>query len=190
MAVSAGGGNDRRMKCVIQRVRRASVSIVVPGGDAAAPIVREIGPGLAVLAGFEKGDTEEDRRWCAAKIVGLRIFEDDAGKMNRSVDEVTGGGILLVPNFTLAGDLRKGRRPSFDNAMEPGLAATEFERFVDDVRALAAAASAERSAAPGGPANPPVRIERGEFRAAMLVTIENDGPITMIVDSRARAAQS
>jgi len=173
------------MKCVIQRVRRASVSSVPQGGDRASPIVREIGAGMVVLAGFEKGDTEEDRRWCAAKIVGLRIFEDDAGKMNRSVDEVRSGdgvvigGIMLVPNFTLAGDLRKGRRPSFDNAMEQGLAAPEFERFVEEIRGLV-------SIAKGGGSGTGVRVERGEFRASMLVTIENDGPITLIADSRGR----
>ncbi len=162
------------MKCVIQRVRRAGVSSVVAGGDPGAPIVREIGPGLVVLAGFEKGDTEEERRWCAAKIAGLRVFEDDAGKMNRSVAEIGGGGVLLVPNFTLAGDVRKGRRPGFDNAMEPDLAAHEFERFVEDVRRLAESA----------------RVERGEFRATMLVTIENDGPVTLIVDSSIRGAKA
>lgn len=161
------------MKSVIQRVRRASVSSVVQGGDPAAPIVREIGPGLVVLAGFEKGDTEEDRRWSAAKIAGLRIFEDDAGKMNRSVAEIAGGGVLLVPNFTLAGDVRKGRRPSFDHALEPALAAAEFERLVEDVRGLV---------------GPGVRVERGEFRSTMLVSIDNDGPVTMIVDSRAQRA--
>ena len=163
------------MKAVIQRVRWASVSSVAAGGDAAAPTVREIGHGLVALAGFEKGDTDEDRHWMAEKIAGLRVFEDEQGKMNRSVVEV-GGSVLLVPNFTVAGDARKGRRPSFDHAMEPGLAGPEFERFVEDVRGLVAAA-------------PGMRVERGEFRATMLVTIENDGPVTIILDPRARGRE-
>ena len=154
------------MKAVIQRVRRAGVSSVPLGGDAAAPVVREIGHGLVVLAGFEKGDTDEDRRWMGAKVVALRIFEDDAGKMNRSVVEV-GGSVLLVPNFTLAGDARKGRRPSFDNAMAPELASPQFDLLAAEVAAAG------------------VRVETGVFRATMLVSIENDGPITMILDSRA-----
>lgn len=158
------------MKAVVQRARSASVSSVPPGADPASPIVRSIGRGLMILVGFEEGDTQADRAWMAAKLVGLRIFEDDAGKMNRAVGELGDGGILLVPNFTLAGDVRKGKRPSFDHAMKPELAAPEFERLVSDMRALAGA---------------PVRVERGEFRATMLVTIENDGPVTLIVDSRA-----
>src|SRR2546423_1245426 len=115
------------MKCVIQRVRRASV---VVGGE----LVSEIGAGLLVLAAVEKGDGEPAMREAARKIRELRIFGDDAGKMNRDVAEA-GGAILAVSQFTLAGSIAKGRRPSFDNAEEPNRARELFEMFVRELGA-------------------------------------------------------
>ncbi len=148
------------MILVIQRV--SSASVVVGGEERAA-----IGRGLLALVGLTQTDTDADLEWSAAKLAELRIFEDDAGKMNRSVAEV-GGSILLVPNFTLAGDARKGRRPSFDRAMRPELAAPAFERFAAMVAARGA----------------PVRT--GVFRARMRVSLVNDGPITILLDSATR----
>src|SRR3954453_17623846 len=110
------------MKCVIQRVRRATVSV----GD---ELVAEIGTGLLILAAVEKGDAEQTVRDAAKKIRELRIFSDDAGKMNRDVTEA-GGAILAVSQFTLAGSIARGRRPSFDNAEEPERARAMFELFV------------------------------------------------------------
>ncbi len=149
------------MKAVVQRVSRASV--VVEGR-----VVGEIGHGLCVLVGLEAGDAEADRAWMADKIASLRIFEDEQGKMNLSVVQ-TAGGVLMVPNFTVAGDARKGRRPSFDKAMPPAEAEPEFAALVGAVR----------SAAPG------VNVQQGVFRAHMLVEIANDGPVTIVLDSRA-----
>jgi D-aminoacyl-tRNA deacylase len=149
------------MKAVVQRVSEAAVE--VDGRE-----VAKIGPGLLVLVGIEAADTEVDRAWMADKLPNLRIFEDAAGKMNRSVLDV-GGAILLVPNFTVAGDARKGRRPSFDNAMRPELSEPEFA-------SLAAAV-----AAPG------VCVETGVFRAHMRVSLVNDGPVTILLDSRRSA---
>ena len=113
------------MKCVIQRVRRASVTV---GDD----VVSEIGIGLLVLAAVEKGDAEQVMRDAAKKIRELRIFSDDAGKMNRDVTEA-GGAILAVSQFTLAGSIARGRRPSFDNAEEPERARMMFELFVREL---------------------------------------------------------
>src|SRR5881628_3660880 len=115
------------MKCVIQRVRRASVSV---GNE----LVSEIGVGLLVLAAVEKGDAEPAMRDAARKIRELRIFSDDAGKMNRDVREA-GGAILAVSQFTLAGSIAKGRRPSFDNAEEPDRARAMFDVFVSELGA-------------------------------------------------------
>lgn len=151
------------MRAVVQRVTSARLEARLAPDD--RPTECAIGPGLVVLVGIEKSDTEADREWMAEKIVNLRVFEDDAGKMNRSVLD-TKGSILLVPNFTVAGDCRKGRRPSFDNAMAPGEAAPEFDRLVEKVRALG------------------VTVETGVFRAHMLVSLTNDGPVTLLVDSR------
>ncbi|HEX8412221.1 MAG TPA: D-aminoacyl-tRNA deacylase [Thermoanaerobaculia bacterium] len=142
------------MKCVIQRVRRASVTV----GD---ELVSEIGAGMLILAAVEKGDSEQLMRDAAKKIRELRIFSDDAGKMNRDVAEA-GGEILAVSQFTLAGSIAKGRRPSFDNAEEPGRARELFELFV---RELASAGTAVRT---------------GRFREMMIVSLENDGPVTFI----------
>ena len=142
------------MKCVIQRVRRASVSV---GGE----IVSEIAAGLLVLAAVEKGDGEQAMRDAARKIRELRIFSDDAGKMNRDVSEI-GGAILAVSQFTLAGSIAKGRRPSFDNAEEPNRARELFELFVAELGSAG------------------IRVATGRFREMMIVSLENDGPVTFI----------
>ncbi|HKS21602.1 MAG TPA: D-aminoacyl-tRNA deacylase [Thermoanaerobaculia bacterium] len=144
------------MKCVIQRVRRASVSV---GGE----IVSEIAAGLLVLAAVEKGDGEQAMRDAARKVRELRIFSDDAGKMNRDVSEV-GGAILAVSQFTLAGSIAKGRRPSFDNAEEPGRARELFELFVAELGSTG------------------VRVATGRFREMMIVSLENDGPVTFVYE--------
>ena len=142
------------MKCVIQRVRRASVSV----GD---ELVSEISLGLVVLGAVEKGDGEQTMRDAAKKIRELRIFSDEAGKMNRDLADA-GGAILAVSQFTLAGSIAKGRRPSFDNAEEPGRARELFELFVAEL----------------GITGIPVRT--GRFREMMLVSIDNDGPVTFV----------
>ena len=144
------------MKCVIQRVRRASVSV-------REEIVGEIGIGLLLLAAVEKGDSEQTLIDAARKIRELRIFGDDAGKMNRDVRDV-GGAILAVSQFTLAGSLARGRRPSFDNAEEPGKAETLFELFVRELGATG------------------IRVETGRFREMMIVSLENDGPVTFVYE--------
>lgn len=145
------------MKCVIQRVRRASVSV----GE---ELVSEIGIGLVVLGAVEKGDGEQTMRDAAKKIRELRIFSDEAGKMNRDLADVS-GAILAVSQFTLAGSIAKGRRPSFDNAEEPGRARELFELFVAEL----------------GITGIPVRT--GRFREMMLVSIENDGPVTFVYEA-------
>jgi len=140
------------VKAVIQRVRRASVAVE-------NQVVAEIGVGLLVLAAVEKGDREEAMRDGARKIRELRIFSDDAGKMNRDVRDV-GGAILAVSQFTLAGSIAKGRRPSFDAAEEPGRAREMFELFVRELGSTG------------------IRVETGRFREMMIVSLENDGPVT------------
>ena len=144
------------MKCVIQRVRRASVSV-------ADELVSEIGAGLLVLAAVEKGDGEQTMRDAARKIRELRIFSDDAGKMNRDVAGA-GGAILAVSQFTLAGSIAKGRRPSFDNAEEPNRARELFELFASEL------------------ASTGIRVATGRFREMMIVALENDGPVTFVYD--------
>jgi len=139
---------------VIQRVRRASVSV---GGETVA----EIGIGLLILAAVEKGDSEQAMRDAARKIRELRIFSDDAGKMNRDVADA-GGSILAVSQFTLAASLERGRRPSFDNAEEPERARAMFEIFVAELGATG------------------IPVETGRFREMMIVSLENDGPVTFI----------
>jgi len=143
------------MKCVIQRVRRASVSV----GE---ELVSEIGLGLVVLGAVEKGDGEQTMRDAAKKIRELRIFSDEAGKMNRDLADV-GGAILAVSQFTLAGSIAKGRRPSFDNAEEPGRARELFELFVAELGVTG------------------LTVRTGRFREMMVVSIENDGPVTFIL---------
>lgn len=146
------------MRSVVQRVSRAAVRV-----DGA--VVGEIGPGLMVLLGVAAGDGEEDARWSADKIAQLRIFEDQAGKMNRSVAEV-GGGVLLVSQFTLLGDARKGNRPSFVAAAPPEVANDLYEKVAARLR--------ERG----------LPVATGVFRATMAVELVNDGPVTLLLDSR------
>jgi D-tyrosyl-tRNA(Tyr) deacylase len=142
------------MKCVIQRVRRASVTV----GD---ELVSEIAAGLVILGAVEKGDGEQTMRDAAKKIRELRIFSDDAGKMNRDLADV-GGAILAVSQFTLAGSIAKGRRPSFDNAEEPGRARELFELFVAELGATG------------------IPVRTGRFREMMVVSLDNDGPVTFV----------
>jgi D-tyrosyl-tRNA(Tyr) deacylase len=145
------------MRAVAQRVSRASVEV-----DGA--IVGEIGQGLLVLLGVAKTDIAADADFLAAKIVNLRIFSDDAGKMNRSVLE-SGGDLLVVSQFTLYGDCRKGRRPSFDDAAPAEQARELYERFVSAARQNGA------------------RVATGIFQAHMAVSLVNDGPVTLLVES-------
>jgi D-aminoacyl-tRNA deacylase len=146
------------MRAVVQRVSEARVKI-----DGA--VVGEIGPGLLVLLGVTHNDTSEQAQWLADKVVGLRIFEDADGKMNRDVIEI-GGGVLVVSQFTLYGDCRKGRRPSFIEAAQPSVAVPLYEAFVDAVRARG------------------VLTATGRFGAMMRVELANNGPVTLIVDSK------
>ncbi|MFQ6134065.1 MAG: D-aminoacyl-tRNA deacylase [Armatimonadota bacterium] len=146
------------MRAVVQRVRRARVTV---GDDA----VGAIGPGLAVLVGFRSGDTEADAEYLLDKIIGLRIFEDENGKMNLGLRDV-GGGLLLVPNFTLYGDCRKGRRPSFGHAAPPDEAEGLFQVVLERARGQLG------------------QVEAGHFGARMQVEIENDGPVTLLLDSQ------
>ncbi len=148
------------MRAVIQRVSGARV--VIDGTE-----YSRIGAGLLVLVGVEKEDGPEDAQMLARRIVELRIFEDGAGKMNRSVAEA-GGQILAVSQFTLLGDCRKGRRPSFDPAAPPDLARTLYQRFVNEIDALG------------------IPVSTGVFQAMMDVELTNQGPVTFILDSRKR----
>ena len=145
------------MRVVLQRVSEASVTV----GER---VVGSIGRGLLVLVGFTAGDGEAELDWVARKVHGLRVFGDDQGKMNRSVDEI-GGGILVVSQFTLYGDTRKGRRPSFVAASDPKEAETLYDRFLVRLRELSS-----------GP------VEGGEFGAMMQVALVNDGPVTLVIE--------
>ncbi|MGD2069089.1 MAG: D-aminoacyl-tRNA deacylase [Gemmatimonadota bacterium] len=145
------------MKVVLQRVSRASVAIE-------DEVVGRIGPGHVLLVGFTDGDDEEALAWMAEKVVGLRVFPDEEGRMNRGLEDV-GGDLLVVSQFTLYGDVRKGRRPSFVHAADPDVAIPLYERFVELL--------AHR--APGA-------VETGEFGAMMDVELVNDGPVTLILE--------
>jgi len=145
------------MRAVVQRVSSASVT-------ADRQVIGEIGPGLLVLLGVSNSDVQADADYLAEKIVGLRIFEDGAGKMNLSVADI-GGSLLTVSQFTLYGDVRRGRRPSFDEAARPEQARALYERFVAEIR---------RRGLP---------CETGEFQAMMSVSLANDGPVTILLDS-------
>lgn len=147
------------MRVVIQRVQRASVTI-------AGEQVSAIGPGLMVLVGVENGDTEADMTFVAAKTASLRIFNDAAGVMNRSVIDA-GGEILAVSQFTLTASTRKGNRPSYIRAAGHDLAVPMYERYCDELTRLT-----------GRP------VARGVFGADMQVELINDGPVTIIIDSR------
>lgn len=146
------------MKAVVQRVTRASVEVE-------GQTVGRIGVGLLVLLGVAKGDEERDLLYVVEKLHTLRIFADEQGKMNRSLDEV-GGAILLVSQFTLLGDTTKGRRPGFDRAAPPGEARTWYEQAVTRFRSAG------------------VKVETGVFGAHMQVELLNDGPVTFLLDSR------
>jgi D-aminoacyl-tRNA deacylase len=148
------------MRVVIQRVSRAKVTV-------AGEVTGEIGRGLLVLLGVGRGDTEADADYLADKTAGLRIFEDADGKMNRSVADV-GGGVLVVSQFTLYGDVHKGKRPSFDGAAPPQAARELYEYFVARIRAAG------------------LPCETGRFQEMMEVELVNAGPVTILLDSGRR----
>lgn len=146
------------MKVLIQRVSRASVRV---DGETVGSIER----GLLVFLGVEEGDRDDDAAWNAAKTAQLRVFPDEDGRMNRSVEEVQ-GAVLVVSQFTLAGSTRRGRRPSFAAAAKPEVADSLYERFIDALRARG------------------LSVATGTFRAAMEVELVNDGPVTILLDPR------
>jgi D-tyrosyl-tRNA(Tyr) deacylase len=146
------------MKAVVQRVLEASVTV---NGER----VSQVGPGLLVLLGVGKGDTEADVAWMAEKLATLRIFEDAAGKMNLSLED-TSRQLIVVSQFTLYGDARKGRRPSFTDAMEPTGAKALYERVCDTLRARG------------------LTVGTGVFAADMKVALVNDGPVTILLESQ------
>jgi D-tyrosyl-tRNA(Tyr) deacylase len=146
------------VRAVVQRVAEASCRVE-------GMVVGAIGPGLAVLLGVGQGDTDLDAEYLADKVLNLRVFSDEAGQMNRSVRDV-GGGLLVVSQFTLFGDARKGRRPSYSEAAPPEEASRLYERFVERLR-------------PSG-----LEVATGVFRALMDVALVNHGPVTLLLDSR------
>lgn len=150
------------MKALVQRVLKASVNID-------SEVVGKIGRGLVVFVGVARGDTERDAIYLADKIINLRIFADESSKFNLSLLE-TGGEILVVSQFTLLADIRKGRRPSFEGAAPPGQAEVLFNFFVDRVRSAG------------------LKVETGRFQQHMLVEIHNDGPVTIALDSAQKIA--
>ena len=147
-----------KMKALIQRVKNASVTI---NGE----LYSSIDAGMLVLLGIEKSDTVENVEKLAQKLLNLRIFEDENGKMNFSIQDVS-GEILVVSQFTLCGDVRHGRRPSFTEAAPPELAEALYEKFVSAVSAMG------------------IRTATGRFRTEMVVSLENHGPVTILVDSK------
>ena len=151
------------MKLVLQRVSSASVLIHSPAYH------QEIGAGLMILVGVEKGDTETEAAWLAEKSAVLRIFSDEAGKMNRSIQDIR-GEVLAISQFTLAGDCRKGRRPGFDQAEEPEVARKLYEYFCQRLRV-------EHG----------LIVKTGVFAADMKVSLTNDGPVTFILERRPAA---
>ncbi len=146
------------MKALLQRVTQASVTV-------SGEIVGSIKNGLVVLLGVACGDTARDAQYLAQKTVGLRIFSDSEGKFNLSALDVN-GELLVISQFTLLADTRKGRRPSFTDAAPPGLAEELFNRFIEEVRTSG------------------LKVETGRFQAHMLVEIHNNGPVTIMLDSR------
>ncbi len=152
------------MKALLQRVTQASVSV-------SGEIVGNIGPGLVVLVGVANGDTLKDVQYLAQKTAGLRIFTDSEGKFNLSALDIK-GDLLVISQFTLLADARKGRRPSFTDAASPDLAEDLFNRFVEGVRSTG------------------LKVETGRFQTHMLVEIHNDGPVTILLDSRDKISPS
>lgn len=148
------------MRACIQRVSEARVTVE-------GEVTGQIGAGLVVLLGVGQGDDEAEVKWLAEKVVGLRIFEDEAGKMNRSLSEA-GGAMLVISQFTLYGDCLHGRRPSFTEAAAPNLAERLYEAFVTRVRLLG------------------VEVATGRFREHMDVALVNDGPVTLWIDTALR----
>ena len=146
------------MRAVVQRVSKASVTV-------AGEITGAIECGFLVLLGVADGDAPSDLDWMVNRIIGLRVFEDAEGKMNCSIQDV-GGSMLVVSQFTLLGDCRKGRRPSFVNAARPDVANDVYEQFCDKVRAEG------------------ITVETGRFQQHMDVELINDGPVTLLLDSR------
>lgn len=145
------------MRAVVQRVKKSSVTVD-------EKITGEIGKGLMVLIGVEGGDTEKDADYIADKICGLRVFEDELGKMNLSVEDI-GGEVLAVSQFTLLADARKGRRPSFTKAAAPDEANALYRKVIEKILAK------------------DINVEEGIFQAEMMVEIHNDGPVTILLDS-------
>jgi D-tyrosyl-tRNA(Tyr) deacylase len=145
------------MRVVFQRVCRASVTVE-------GLVVGEIGHGALLLVGFTHRDTSDGVEWMAEKISGLRVFSDDEGKMNRALDDVT-GSVLVVSQFTLYGDVKKGRRPSFVAAAQPKIAIPLYERFIHLLEVRLAG-----------------RVATGEFGAQMEVALVNDGPVTLLLE--------
>ncbi len=144
---------------MVQRARRARVEV---GGEVVGAIER----GLVAFVGAAEGDGDADLAHVVNKVVALRVFPDDEGKMRRALAEVPGAGLLVISQFTLFGDVRRGNRPSFDGAMEPVEAERLYDRFVAEARARG------------------VTVATGRFRADMTVHVENDGPVTILIDSR------
>ena len=157
LAGQAGGRGRGLMRAVVQRVRHAEVRVK-------GRITGRIGAGLLVLVGIAREDTPETGRALAKKIVRLRIFDDDNGRMNLDVREA-GGAVLAVSEFTLYGDCRKGRRPTYMDAAPPDEALPLYHAFVESLKALG------------------IKVETGEFRAMMDVELVNDGPVTLLLDS-------
>jgi D-tyrosyl-tRNA(Tyr) deacylase len=152
------------MKAVIQRVSKASVTVD-------SKTVGSIGRGLLVYIGVSNTDKEDDAAFIGRKIAELRLFEDKAGKMNRSVCDA-GGAVLIISNFTLQGNCRKGRRPSFDSAARPDEANKLYEKVIDTVKSFG------------------LKVEKGIFQAHMHVESINDGPVTLLIDSELSRADS
>jgi D-tyrosyl-tRNA(Tyr) deacylase len=148
------------MIALVQRVRASRVEVE-------GEVVGWIGPGMCVFLGVEKGDGDDDLNWLCSKLVNLRIFEDDVGRMNLSLLDIK-GEMLLIPQFTLLGDCRKGRRPNFTLAAPPDEARALYQKAADCIRRYS------------------VEVAQGVFQAHMLVYIENDGPVTFIINSKER----
>ncbi len=159
------------MRILLQRVSRAEVRIRPDTAGGVARVSGHIGPGYVVLVGFTQTDTFAELRWMAEKLIGLRLFADDEGRLNRGLVE-QGGELLVVSQFTLYGDARKGRRPSFTAAAPPDIAIPLYDQFVALLRSQQ------------------IRVATGEFGAMMDVELVNDGPVTLWLEREATLAQS